>query len=69
MKVTKAQMRKFRHAIWLEDESQRIGLINFPPDLLAKMREATLYFIDIPFEERLEHVVELLWFAGQGEND
>lgn len=57
-KVTNASLEENSdNAIWLEDESQRIGLINLPPDLWHKMREATLYFIDIPFEERLEHVV------------
>lgn len=44
--------------IWLEDESQRIGLINLPNDLWQTMRRSTLYFLDIPFEERLSHIVE-----------
>jgi tRNA 2-selenouridine synthase len=44
--------------IWLEDESQRIGLVNIPNDLWNNMRQSPLYFIDIPFEERLEHVVQ-----------
>jgi len=44
--------------IWLEDESQRIGLINIPTDLWQTMRRSPLYFMDIPFEERLKHIVE-----------
>ena len=44
--------------IWLEDESQRIGLINLPRDLWHTMRRSPLYFLDIPFEERLKHIVE-----------
>ena len=44
--------------IWLEDESQRIGLINIPNDLWRTMRRAPLYFLEIPFEERLKHIVE-----------
>jgi len=44
--------------IWLEDESQRIGLINIPNDLWQNMRRSQLYFLDIPFEERLKHIVE-----------
>jgi tRNA 2-selenouridine synthase len=44
--------------IWLEDESQRIGLINIPNDLWQNMRRSPLYFLDIPFEERLKHIVE-----------
>ena len=44
--------------IWLEDESQRIGLINIPNDLWHTMRRSPLYFLEIPFEERLKHLVE-----------
>lgn len=43
--------------IWLEDESQRIGLVNIPGDLWIKMRQSPVYFLDIPFEERLKHIV------------
>lgn len=45
-------------AIWLEDESQRIGLVNIPSKLFAMMRKSPVYFLDIPFEERLQHIVE-----------
>jgi tRNA 2-selenouridine synthase len=44
--------------IWLEDESQRIGLINIPQIFWERMRLSAIYFIDIPFEERLEYLVE-----------
>lgn len=44
--------------IWLEDESQRIGLVNIPTTLWQTMREAPLYFLEISFEERLRHIVE-----------
>ena len=44
--------------IWLEDESQRIGLINIPNDLWNTMRRSPIYFLEIPFEERLKHIVE-----------
>ena len=44
--------------IWLEDESQRIGLVNIPSDLWNNMRQSPVYFLDIPFEERLKHIVE-----------
>ena len=43
--------------IWLEDESQRIGLVNIPNDLWKNMRQSPVYFLDIPFEERLKHIV------------
>lgn len=44
--------------IWLEDESQRIGTINIPPALWKTMRSSPVYFLDIPFEERLKHITE-----------
>ncbi len=44
-------------AIWLEDESRRIGSVNVPGPLWETMRRAPLYFLDIPFEERLDHIV------------
>jgi tRNA 2-selenouridine synthase len=47
-----------RSPIWLEDESQRIGLVNIPNDLWNKMRQSPVYFLDIPFDERLKHLVE-----------
>ena len=43
--------------IWLEDESQRIGLVNLPNDLWYTIRKSDIYFLDIPFEERLKHLV------------
>jgi len=43
---------------WLEDESQRIGQVNLPKDLWETMRRSPVYFLDIPFEERLDHIVE-----------
>lgn len=44
--------------IWMEDESQRIGLVNIPNDLWNNMRRSTVYFLDISFEERLKHITE-----------
>jgi len=44
--------------IWLEDESQRIGNLNIPMALWQAMRNAPLYFLEIPFEERLNYIVE-----------
>jgi tRNA 2-selenouridine synthase len=44
--------------LWLEDESQRIGLINIPPAFWQQVRQAHVYFFDIPFEERLKHITE-----------
>jgi len=44
--------------IWLEDESQRIGLVNIPNDLWHLMRRSPVHFLDIYFEERLKHLAE-----------
>ena len=44
--------------IWLEDESQRIGDLNLPTSLWETMRKAPIIFLEIPFEERLNHLVE-----------
>jgi tRNA 2-selenouridine synthase len=43
--------------IWLEDESMRIGLVNIPIGLWNQMRQAPVLFLDIPFEKRLEFLV------------
>ena len=44
--------------IWLEDESQRIGNVNIPSALWKTMRNSPVYFLEIPFEERLKYIVE-----------
>lgn len=46
-----------QQTIWLEDESQRIGTVNIPQPLWLRMRNSPVFFMDIPFEERLEHLV------------
>ena len=43
--------------IWVEDESQRIGLINLPNELWHTIRKSKIYFLNIPFEQRLQHLV------------
>ena len=44
-------------AVWIEDESQRIGHINIPQPFWQTMRRSPVYFLDIPFEERLQNIV------------
>jgi tRNA 2-selenouridine synthase len=44
--------------IWLEDESQRIGNLQIPMPLWYTMRKSPVYFLDIPFEERLNYITE-----------
>lgn len=43
--------------IWVEDESQRIGNVNIPVPFYNKMREQSVLFLVIPFEERLQHIL------------
>lgn len=43
-------------AVFIEDESQRIGDVNVPTVLFKQMRENKVMFLDIPFEERLEFI-------------
>jgi tRNA 2-selenouridine synthase len=45
--------------IWVEDESQRIGLVNIPQPLWNQLRTKQVYFFDIPFEERLTYLVAM----------
>jgi tRNA 2-selenouridine synthase len=44
--------------VWLEDESQRIGNVNIPTEFFRYMRTKPVLFLDVPFEERLNHIVE-----------
>ncbi len=43
--------------IWLEDESRHIGTAGIPKTFWETMRKNPLYFLDIPFEERLNYIV------------
>lgn len=45
-------------AIWLEDESQRIGNLQIPMMLWYQMRKSPVCFLDIPFEARLDYLVQ-----------
>lgn len=45
-------------SFWLEDESQRIGSLNIPHGFWRYMRAKPVYFMDIPFEERLDHITK-----------
>ncbi|MBV9989629.1 MAG: tRNA 2-selenouridine(34) synthase MnmH [Chitinophagaceae bacterium] len=42
--------------IWIEDESQRIGEVNIPSVFFRQMRRKPLFFLNIPFEERLDFI-------------
>lgn len=44
--------------IWIEDESQRIGLVMLPTPFFKLLRSSKCYFIKIPFESRLAFIVD-----------
>ena len=44
--------------IYIEDESQRIGNLQIPMPLWYTMRKSPVYFLDIPFEKRLNYLTE-----------
>lgn len=44
------------NAIWIEDESQRIGNLQIPMPFWNTMRNSPVYFADIPFQERLQYL-------------
>jgi tRNA 2-selenouridine synthase len=51
---------------YTEDESQRIGLVNIPNSFWKQMREKKIFFLDVPFEERLKYLSE---DYGKGDRD
>ncbi|MFZ1750493.1 MAG: tRNA 2-selenouridine(34) synthase MnmH [Saprospiraceae bacterium] len=51
------QKSKNNQPIWVEDESQRIGHVNVPAIFWQNMSRSHLYFLDIPFEVRLNFLI------------
>lgn len=45
--------------IWVEDESRHIGTVGIPNKFWEQMRKSPLYFLEIPFEERLKHIISV----------
>ncbi len=45
-------------SIWIEDESQRIGEVNIPIHFFKLMRTKKVFFLNIPFEQRLDFIVQ-----------
>ncbi len=43
---------------WIEDESQRIGTNILPASFFKNLRNSICYFIDIPFDARLQFIVQ-----------
>jgi tRNA 2-selenouridine synthase len=57
-KSTSDESFDFQRTIWLEDESQRIGMVNIPSVLFQQMRKKKVYFLEIPFESRLDYITK-----------
>ena len=51
--------------IFIEDESQRIGLLNIPDGFWKQMRSSPVLFLDIPFEKRLDYLTKEYGKFGQ----
>ncbi len=52
-----AQTKKDGNEIWIEDESAHIGTVGIPKVFWQQMRKSNLYFLDIPFDERVKNIV------------
>lgn len=53
--------------VWIEDESQRIGLVNLPQIFWENMRSCPVTFLDVPFENRLEYITA--WYGKQSKSE
>ena len=52
------EVNKKQKSIWIEDESQRIGTVLIPSPLFYLMRNSPCYFLTIPFDQRLNFILE-----------
>lgn len=43
---------------WIEDESRRIGSVSIPDALFASLQTKPLFFLDVPFNKRLDYLVK-----------
>jgi tRNA 2-selenouridine synthase len=44
--------------IWVEDESKSIGKVSIPNAFYTAMGTKPVYFLDVPFQERIKHLVD-----------
>ena len=44
--------------IWIEDESRTIGHLLIPDLFYSRMRAMPVYFLNVPLEKRIEHLVD-----------
>lgn len=55
-KITMEPNGTSKNIIWIEDESQRIGNRTIPTIFFQQMRKKQVYFLNIPFDERLNFI-------------
>jgi tRNA 2-selenouridine synthase len=53
--------------IWIEDESVHIGRVGIPKIFWQQMRNSPLYFLEIPFGERVKYIVSHYGFFDKEE--
>jgi len=56
LKILEKNPQHNANYFWVEDESQRIGNLIIPNAFWNSIRKSPLFFIDIPFEERLNFI-------------
>ncbi len=44
--------------VWVEDESRLVGRLKVPDPLFASIRNAPVFFVDKPLEQRVDHLVD-----------
>jgi tRNA 2-selenouridine synthase len=57
LNVALSQLNPEKHT-WIEDESQGIGRVQIPGDLFQNMRNAPVFFIEIPQKRRVDRLVK-----------
>ena len=58
LKIITSEPEQNASQIWIEDESQRVGEVNIPTPFFRTMRSKKICFLNIPFENRLDFIVE-----------
>lgn len=56
--IFQVKKEKPNEEIWLEDESQRIGTVNIPKPMWEYIRSCRVFFLDIPFPQRVNYLVD-----------
>ena len=57
LKLLKTQYQRAEQALFVEDESRQIGAVSVPHPLYLAMKAAPLLVLEVPFEQRVEHIL------------